>query len=805
MKMNYKFISLLLILFFVSLSLVSAANDDNQTLQMNDNSEIQGIEIDADKLSADTGTFTELQNTIWRSKDGDTITLDKDYSYNSDFSRTDLQVPRSSLTIDGQGHTLDGKGASRIFYVTDSASNLIVKNINFVNGKKDTAGAIFSQGSNTQVINCTFSNNVATTGNVGGAILLKNGGSIKDSTFNGNTATKSGGAIRLEGDNYVVSGCTFNNNKATSALGGAISALGNKNTITGNTFTSNTAGRDGGAVDVEGDIKNDEGIPGYNNVITNNKFTGNTADYGGAISANGGDLTISNNEFSKNHATKLGGGIGIVGVSGTTGTISNNIFNGDYADLSGGAIFSNGNSLTISDNKFTGTKSTSSDGSGGAITIHGSKNNILNNAFKDNNAKGSGGAVFFEGANGKVNNNNFTNAHSGATAGALYLTGASATVNNNKFESNSADSLAGALQFKSDNGNLKNNIFNENTAKASGGAAYIEGTGITANKNTFTNNKGGSNSVGGAIRWGGNQATVTENTFEGNSATNTGYAVYGEGDNSQITSNIFIGSQERDKSLDWRGNNNKVSDNIYGNSRETKLTMSDITIYYGGNGKLVITLTDKTSKALAKKDILLSFNGADTKLSTDGNGKAEYSIKDLNINTYKATAKFEGDNNYDASQATATVTVKSTIESKDLTGEVGNVKYNATFLDSNGKALAKGEYVSFSVENNTYRVQVETNGVATATIDKGIGDYTITSTNIVTGETATNKLKITKANPNLKIIAKDIEEGADAVFDITANAQATGNVTLNINKVDYQAPLEKGKAKITVYNLTGGN
>ena len=773
-------------------------------MQINDNYEIQNIDISAEELSAGTGTFSELQQLIWSSKDGDTITLDKDYSYDNGFSRTDLQIPRSSLTIDGQGHTLDGKGASRIFYVTDSASNLIVKNIKFTNGLKDTAGGIFSIGSNTQIIGCTFTNNVATTGNVGGAILLKNGGTITDSVFNGNTAPGSGGAIRLEGDNYIVSGCTFENNKATQSLGGAISALGNKITITGNTFTGNTAGRDGGALDIEGGINGNDGLPGYNNVITNNKFTGNTAIYGGGLSANGGDLTIANNEFSKNHATELGGGIRIVGVSTTTGTIKNNTFNGDYADLSGGAIFSNGDSLTISDNKITGTKSTNSNGGGGAITIHGSKNSVLNNDFKDTNAVGSGGAVFFEGDNGKINNNNFTNAHSGATAGALYVTGSSATVNNNKFESNTADNLAGALQLKSDNANLNNNQFNANTAKTSGGAAYIEGTGITASQNTFTNNKGESNSVGGAIRWNGNKATVTENTFEGNSATNTGYAVYGEGDNSKITKNTFINSEEGDKTLDWRGNNNDISDNIYGNSKETTLTMTDLTIYYGGTGKLVITLTDKTSKSLAKKDILLTFNDITTQLSTDANGKAEYEIKNLTLGTYKATAKFAGDADYDASQATSTVTVKSTIEAKDLTAEIGNVNYNATFLDSNGKPLAEGEYVSFTVEGDVYRAQVGANGVATATFDKRIGEYSVRSTNTVTGETVKNKLKITEATPNLVVKAEDIAEGEDAVFDITANPQITDNVTLTVNNKNYPVALEKGKGKTTISNLTAG-
>jgi predicted aspartyl protease len=482
--------------------------------------------------------------------------------------------------------------------------------------------------------------------------------------------------------------------------------------------------------------------------------------------------------------------------------VKNNTYTDDYADVSGGAIYVNGNGVTFSENKFKNTKA--SGESGGAITIHGDKNTITNNDFKSTNAKTSGGAVFFEGSNGKINNNNFTSCHSGSSAGALYVTGASATLSNNKFESNTADTIAGAVQFKSDNGALTNNQFTGNAAKGSGGAAYIEGTGITASNNVFSNNKGESNSVGGAFRWTGDKAIVTENRFVGNSATQTGYAVYGEGDNSQITKNTFVNSKENDKTLIWNGNNNKISDNIYGDNRETKLTASDVTMYYGGSSKLVITLTDGQSKAIPKAEIKVSFNNANSTLTTDSNGQVSLALNKLDLGSYKATAKFAGDNNHDASDATATVTVKSTIDAKDLTADYNNAKYNATFLDTSGKALAKGTYVSFAIGNDNYRVQVGNNGVATATIDKTPGKYDIESINPTTGETTKNKLTIKQAATTTTLTgAENATVGDKTTLVATVNA-ASGNVVFDVNNNKTTVKLTKGKATLDLGALKEG-
>ena len=126
MKIKFKFISLLIIILFFSVSLVAASDSDNQTLMVNNNDngrlyidDAQDYDLSVDESTPDNytagiGTFTELQNIIWASKAGDTIVLDKDYEVDSALVRQHVLIDRT-LTIDGNGHTLDGKNSKRIF------------------------------------------------------------------------------------------------------------------------------------------------------------------------------------------------------------------------------------------------------------------------------------------------------------------------------------------------------------------------------------------------------------------------------------------------------------------------------------------------------------------------------------------------------------------------------------------------------------------------------------------------------------------------------------------------------------------
>ena len=140
----------------------------------------------------DDGTFSALQQKINNAEEGTVITLDKNYTYDDGFSKRGIQINKN-LTINGNGHTLDGLSKSRIFLVryglTDN-NYVVLNNIKFVNGNTDLyGGAIFNYG-NLTVNNCVFTNNYAKY--CGGAINSVGHLNLKNSKFTKNTAGGDG-------------------------------------------------------------------------------------------------------------------------------------------------------------------------------------------------------------------------------------------------------------------------------------------------------------------------------------------------------------------------------------------------------------------------------------------------------------------------------------------------------------------------------------------------------------------------------------------------------------------------------------
>ena len=162
----------------------------------------------------DGTTFWYLNQTI-NGNTNDTITLDKDYAYNpvSDSAFTGgIEITRS-VTINGNGHTIDAKGQARIFNV--QGNNVTINNITFVNGKYyGNGGAIFWYGDNGAVSGSSFAGNSA---NSGGAIFwYGDNGAVSGSSFTGNNANWNGGAIFWGAANGNVSNSIFINNAANS-------------------------------------------------------------------------------------------------------------------------------------------------------------------------------------------------------------------------------------------------------------------------------------------------------------------------------------------------------------------------------------------------------------------------------------------------------------------------------------------------------------------------------------------------------------------------------------------------------------
>ena len=657
MKFNLKLISLMLILCFLSVSAVCA----------NDTAQIDDITSDADTCS--TGNINEdinandaaqnspkdfnvLQRLIWDAKEGDTIELDSNYIFTENTTREaewGNQIDKS-ITLDGKDHTLDGDNKAAIFYIKNGLSNIVIKNINFVNGKKSNGGAIVAyETSYLTIDNCTFKNNVAVN-SVGGALMIEGSNcKITGCTFENNVAPSSGGAIRIEGSSNTLSNNTFVANKAVSSLGGAISALGHNNIFTNSIFTMNFAGRDGGAIDSEG-VKVEE--IGIGTIISGNIFDSNVASgsregsHGGAISLACEKSEVSNNNFTNNHADSIKGAPASIGGAirwngnSNMGKITGNQFEGDYAQ-SGGAIYIAGDGISISNNKFNNNKAYA--GAGGALNIKGNNAVISDNEITKSSATESGGAILLVGKSPKLLNNNISQCSANYDGGAAYINGAYATITGNEFIANNAGELAGAALIKSNYANIKNNEFTSNVAKSSGGAAYIEGAKITLRSNTFSKNQAGKTSVGGAIRFAGNDAVITSNKFIENTA-NVGFAYYLSGENPTISGNTFTPKKTNTERLEKTKVKLTTPKKTFKKSAKTK--------------KVTITLKSANNRLLKNKKITLKVNKKTYSAKTNSKGQAIIKIKLTKKGTFKYTAKFAGNAYYLPLSKTGKIIIK---------------------------------------------------------------------------------------------------------------------------------------------------
>uniref|UniRef100_UPI00388E4ACC right-handed parallel beta-helix repeat-containing protein n=1 Tax=Methanobrevibacter sp. TaxID=66852 RepID=UPI00388E4ACC len=454
------FLLICLTLFIISIAAVSASDigqtDDDTDLIAVSNDNVLGDGVDS-------GTFNELQEKINNASEGSTIELLNDYTYDDTF-RADGIMINKSLTIEGNGFTIDGANKARIFFI-NATSDITLNNIVFTNGLYEQGGAIlFNQNViEVSISNSVFTNNSAlTNGSTGGAINFNQNASnilFENTTFENNYAGY-GGSIAFDSNAGFIQfdGCSFRTNKERENSiigGGALYFI--KDAIfvfIENCEFDNLTANTGGAIHFEERFA----ISLINNTnFTNNKAqTKNTAYGGGAISIEGdADFTvIQNSEFINNSASTHGGAIKLMGNTDTL-LIYNAVFDGNYAPYAGTLCLKGANNLFVTETEFTNNKGTDADiVGGGAIYVIG---NLTNSIFEDtifeNNSARTGGAIFVE---GNLNTTQFLNNQ---------FTNNSAFTNNTYYG-------GGAIAVE---GNATNNIFNKttfafNTATTHGGA-----------------------------------------------------------------------------------------------------------------------------------------------------------------------------------------------------------------------------------------------------------------------------------------------------------------------------------------------
>ena len=277
-----------------------AADESEDVISASDENPVLGVD--------DDGSFTALQYKIDQAQSGSTIELTRDYKYNDDFKIINGIFINKDITINGNGHAIDGMGKSRIFNINYGDGlhfhKVTLNNIKFKNGNAKIYGGAILSFADLTVDNCYFTNNNAGTAagaiNSLGALTLKNSKFDKNSAggdagavftltikkgyqfyykyFEGNEAKEDSNLLLailqavLEPGKDTISNCVFTNNIANGRGGGAVYAFSHID-ISSCTFTSNKAGEKGGAVFANKDL-----------YIKNSKFSKNKVSmYGGAV------------------------------------------------------------------------------------------------------------------------------------------------------------------------------------------------------------------------------------------------------------------------------------------------------------------------------------------------------------------------------------------------------------------------------------------------------------------------------------------------------------------------------------------
>ena len=331
--------------------------------------------------------YETLQEAINNAKNGDTVTVLKDITGGVEISTkeiTDLTIDLNDNSITATSDIAHGK-CIMVMVVSDTMKNLTVQNgtLKGANAKGVRGGAISCEGDLT-VKNCTFENNMASTG---AAIAVTNFQKPVDLT---------------------VDGCTFENNKAVDGAGGAIGIwkCGQAN-ISNCTFTNNSGYSMGGAIYV------DHGAV----VLDNNTFTSNTANYGGAIAGAETTITIKNSGLSKNGSAYYGGAIYIqnTGDNKSNLNISMSTLKENNTGYNGGAIYATGCDQVVVDGIFDSNRA---GYDGGAVCVVKS-NATLKGDYTNNKANRNGGVAYLQQYSMNVTGN-YKNNTAGECGGAFY-------------------------------------------------------------------------------------------------------------------------------------------------------------------------------------------------------------------------------------------------------------------------------------------------------------------------------------------------------------------------------------------------
>ena len=249
----------------------------------------------------------------------------------------------------------------------------------------------------------------------------------------------------------------------------------------------------------------------------------------------------------------------------------------------------------------------------------------------------------------------------------------------------------------------------------------------------------------------------------------------------------------------------EVAENVNVAKAQPVLGVVIADVDYGNGFVIEATLTGVNGAPLSGNVIVTVAGKEYTVKVTDGKGIATGDR--LAAGTYAFAAVWAGDDNYNIVTENGDFKVNK-IDSSVVVN-VNNIKVGEDAVISVKLASdATGEVV-ITVNGEDYTAAIE-NGVASVTVsDLKAGDYTVTvkysGDNNYNVAVATSSFTVSKVDSTMDVTVNDIVFGGDLIVDAVLPGDATGEVVITVNGVDYHVSIENGKATGTISGLAAGD
>ena len=703
----------------------------------------------------------------------------------------------------------------------------------FVNNSALYGGAMFVWGSNYSISNSVFDNNSAfgkgnmtPNNNNGGALVVTQGnipisGTIINSNFTNNKA-QYGGAAWINEGTVDISNSNFINNTATveaGAIGFEPAYTKITATVYGTNFINNTAGVDGGAIYSNGDLR-----------ISDSDFDNNKAQKADIIYSNiNGLLSINGNNYS-NYTENKAPIINLAGIEtiSSDGGVIITVLDNKTVNVCYGDVVTLHAIITV-DGVLVANQDLSFSVYNGENVVVCKANSLLNGSYvatyKINDVINKTVSIVYDGPEVHINTGilNVSKANPDLTVGALNITVGDLeiiTVTGPKDATGLITLTLNGIDYILPIYNGEAKFYFQDlaygtydvSASYSGDNHYV----AAENSTVFKVDKVLANL----------NIHVEDITF---------------GENGLI---IITLPSDIDGSIVTVNVNGKVYPvdikNGFGKLPLRELDAGDYTISaaFAGNDKYLPGVSNAlltVSKADPALNVLISDVGYDgvfninvaltgvDAIGLNGNVIVTVNNKDYSVNivngkgtavgvklaagTYDFTAAWAGNDNYNAVGDSGKFSVAKVDSIIDVA--VSDIKVGEDAVISVKLLSDATGSVTVTVNGKDYTETV-VNGVANVKVaDLKAGTYDVavkySGDNNYNAAVATSSFTVSKVDSTMDVTVNDIVFGGDLIVDAVLPDDATGEVVITVNGVDYHVSIENGKATGTISGLAAGD